>query len=332
MTRSRFSSVAAVAAGVALTMGAFSGAAQAQQMRGNINIDGSSTVYPITQKVAEMFNQEQPNVKIAVDFSGTGGGFKKFIAGTTDISDASRPIKPSEAQGLEDAGIEFIELPVAYDGLTVVVNPKNTAVKQLTVDQLKKIFLGPDPAKKWSDVDPSWPNEEIVIYSPGTASGTYDYFNEVVAGKEGKMRTDMNLNEDDNVLVRGVSGNPNAIGFFGVAYYEENKDALKAVPIVNKEGKAVSPTLETIESGEYNPFSRPLFIYVNAQSAKRPEVKAFVNYYLAEAADVVGEVGYAPLPRSIYTKAKSNFRKGDTGSDFLKDGENVEGSLTELYQ
>ena len=331
MIKSRFSSVAAVAAGVVVAASAWSGA-QAQQMRGSIDIDGSSTVYPITQKMAELFKEQQPDVKIAVDYSGTGGGFKKFIAGTTDISNASRPIKPSEAEGLEAAGIEFIELPVAYDGLTVAVNPKNTYVKQLTVDQLRKIFLAPTPAKTWKDVDPSWPAEEIVIYAPGTASGTYDYFNEVVAGKEGQMRTDMNLNEDDNVLVRGVAGNPDAIGFFGVAYYEENKDKLKAVPIVNKEGEAVLPTLETIESGEYNPFSRPLFIYVNAQSARRPEVKAFVDYYLAEASDRVGEVGYAPLPRAIYTKAKSNFRKRDTGSDFLKNGENVEGSLAEVYE
>jgi phosphate transport system substrate-binding protein len=273
-------------------------------------------------------------VRVTVGISGTGGGFKRFAKGETDISDASRPIKAAEAKAAAEAKIEYIELPVAYDGLSIVVNKGNQFVDKLTVDDLKKIFLAGNPAKTWRDVNPKWPAMEIKIYAPGTDSGTFDYFKEVVAHDKGtSIRSDMSVSEDDNVLVRGVSGEPGAIGFFGVAYYEENKDSLKVVPIVNpKTGKAVVPTAEAIESGEYAPFSRPLFIYVNSRSAARPEVKAFVEFYLDNAADLATEVGYVALPKGVYKMAETNFRKRKTGTAYLDDdGEKIDGPVTKVY-
>lgn len=314
----------------ALTAG---GAARGQNLAGTVAIDGSSTVYPITEAVAEEFRYEEPGVRVTVGVSGTGGGFKRFANGETDISDASRPIKAREAAAAETAGIAFIEIPVAYDGLSVVVNPANDFVDRLTVDQLRAIYLADDPARTWRDVNPAWPDRPIKVYSPGTDSGTFDYFKEVIVGEAGgAIRSDMSVSEDDNVLVTGVAGDAGAIGYFGFAYYQENRDKLRAVPIVNPAtGEAVPPTAKTIESGDYAPFSRPLFIYVNAESALQPAVRAFVEYYLDNAAFLAADVGYVALPTGVYDQARSNFRRLKTGTAYLKDGEKVEGPVSEVY-
>jgi len=305
--------------------------AQNRRLTGTVKVDGSSTVYPVTEAVAEEFASEAPRVRVTVGVSGTGGGFKRFVTGETDISNASRPIKGSEHKAAKSSGIEFIEIPVAYDGLSIVVNPANYWVESLTVDELKKIFLEGRAAKTWSDVRAGWPDTPIKIYAPGTDSGTFDYFKEVVAEDGGSIRSDMSVSEDDNVLVRGVAGEEGAIGFFGSAYYFENRDKLKAVAIDGGEGP-VLPTPETIESGEYAPFSRPLFIYVSKESAARPEVKAFVEFYLENAGRLAAEVGYVALPEAIYEKATRNFKTRKTGTHFLnKQGEKLSGSLTKLF-
>ncbi len=301
---------------------------------GKISVDGSSTVAPISDAVAEEFKKLHPKVVVNVSGNGTGNGFKSFAAKETDISDASRPIKPGEYEKLEAADIEFVELAVAYDGLTIAVNPKNTWVKQLTVEQLQKMFLGKDAAKKWSDLDPSWPKDDIQIFSPGTGSGTYDYFREVVTAETGKeLRNDMELNEDDNILVQGIAGSPNAIGFFGVAYYTENQDKLRAVPIVNAEdGKAYEPTVENIAGNLYAPFSRPLFIYVNADSLDRAEVQTFVEYYLDNVAELCERVGYVQLPESMLERSSTLLDEIRVGTHFVDDeGNSRKGALADIY-
>ncbi len=306
-------------------------AAQAQKLSGKVIVDGSSTVYPITEAVAEEFGKENRAVRVTVGISGTGGGFKRFAVGETDISDASRPIKLKEAQAAAGNGVEFIELPVAYDGLSIVVNKDNTWAKQLTVEQLKKIFLD-GGAKNWNEVDPSFPDVPLKIYAPGTDSGTFDYFKEVVVDK-GSFRADASVSEDDNVLVRGVAGDKGAIGFFGCAYYFENADKVHAVAIINDQGTAVLPNPQSIEDGSYNPFSRPLFIYVNKKSADRPEVNAFVSYYFEHGPELAEEVGYVKLPAGVYAKAKANFESRKTGSSYLAaDGHEVKGPITKVYK
>ncbi len=319
--------------GAVAGIGLAGGLAWAQDLAGQVSIDGSSTVYPITEAVAEEFSKDFPNVRVTVGISGTGGGFKRFANGDTDISNASRPLKQAERQALNNAGIEFIELPVAYDGITVVVNSSNTFVEQLSVEDLQKIFVEGQAARTWRDVNPAWPAETIKIYAPGTDSGTFDYFKEVVAPRKNMaIRSDMSVSEDDNVLVTGIAGDPYAIGFFGYAYYVENQDRLRAVPIVNNAGKSVMPVPQTIESGEYNPFSRPLFIYVSKAAANRPEVREFVKFYLENVPDLAGEVGYIPLPRQVYRQAERNFNEGRTGSNFIDDqGNPVEGSVVEIF-
>ncbi|TWT83240.1 Phosphate-binding protein PstS precursor [Planctomycetes bacterium CA13] len=306
--------------------------AQNTSLLGKVEIDGSSTVYPISEAAASGFTKDFPNVKVNVGVSGTGGGFKRFTIGQTDISDASRPIKAKEFSAAKDSGIRFYELPVAYDGLTLVVHKSNDWVDHLTVDEIKKIFTTEGAAKTWAEVRQGWPKNPIKIFAPGTDSGTFDYFKEVVAG-EGSLRWDMSTSEDDNVLVTGVSGSPNAIGFFGVAYYEENKDKLKSVAIVNPElNEPVSPTAQTIENGTYAPFSRPLFIYVNAQSFRRPEVKRFVAYYLLKAPELASKTGYVALPKTVYAQAMNHCRGGKVGTHYLTDEmEKRSGPVTELY-
>lgn len=308
--------------------------AQNKQLRGEIEIDGSSTVYPISEAAAATFNKDFPNVTINVGVSGTGGGFKRFTVGGTDISDASRPIKDSEFKAAKEKGIQFYEVPVAYDGLTLVVHKENDWVDQLTVDEIKKIFTTAGNAKTWSQVREGWPNREIKIFAPGTDSGTFDYFKEVVAGKTGALRDDMSTSENDNVLVTGVSGSPAAIGFFGVAYYEANKDKLKAVPVVNPAlSEPVSPTPTTIENGTYAPFSRPLFIYVNAKSFTRPEVRKFVAFYLQNAPDLAARTGYVALPKKVYEEVINRFRGRQTGTHYLTDEmEKRSGAVEEVYQ
>ena len=302
------------------------------KLTGSVKIDGSSTVYPITEAIAEEFAEEAPRVRVTVGISGTGGGFKRFSAGETDISDASRPIKAKEQKVCNEVGIEFIEVPVAYDGLTIVVNKENTWCDNLTVDQLKQIFLDGSTVMTWKDLDASWPATPIKMYAPGTDSGTFDYFKEVIVGKKGSIRSDMSVSEDDNVLVRGVSGDKGGIGFFGCAYYFENKDKLKALAIYN--GKTnVLPNSKTIESGEYAPFSRPLFIYVNKTALDKPAVQVFVDYYIDNAGDMAEEVGYVRLPETMYDRVRKNIASRKTGTQFIDgEGEKVHGALASVYE
>ncbi len=317
--------VAALGAAALLLGLAPDASAQASALRGNIVVDGSSTVYPITEAAAAAFRKEFPKVNVTVAVSGTGGGFKRFVVGETDISDASRPIKPKEFKQAKQNGVEFIELPVALDGLSVVLNPNNTWVKQLTIDNLKAIYLEGGKARKWSDLNPEWPDATIKVYSPGTDSGTFDYFKEVVAGKTGSFRPDMSTSEDDNVLVTGVSGDKYAIGYFGASYYFENKDKIRAAAIVNpKTGKAEMPTPENVISGAYAPLSRPLFIYVNTKSLRRPAMRKFVEFYLANAAKFATKVQYVSTSDKIAALAKDFLKKRRTGTVFVT-AENHEG-------
>ena len=282
-----------------------------------IKIDGSSTVYPITEAVAEEF-QKSTKIKVTVGESGTGGGFKKFCRGEIDIADASRPILQKEMDACKEAGVQYIELPIAYDGLTVVVNGKNDWVKSLSVDELKKIWNSGSSIKNWKQVNPAYPDKAMGLYGPGTASGTFDYFTEAINGKKGAHRTDYTPSEDDNVLVQGVSGNTGGIAYFGYAYYEENKDKLRAIPISAKAGApAVFPSQETVKNGSYQPLSRPLFIYINATAAAfKPEVKAFVNFYLENAPTLVQEVKYVPLPAEDYAAVKAHYKSMKPGTGF----------------
>ena len=290
-------------------------------------------MYPISEAAASRFIKQFPNVNVTVGVSGTGGGFERFTKGETDISDASRPIKDSEFAVAKTSGISFVELPVAYDGLTLVVHKENDWIDHLTLDEIKKIFTSEGNAKTWSQVRSGWPETEVKIFAPGTDSGTFDYFLEVVAGKNGSLRSDMSTSEDDNVLVTGVAGSPTAIGFFGVAYYEENKDKLKAVPVVNPEsGDAVSPDPQTIENGTYAPFSRPLFIYVNTKSLGRPEVKRFVDFYLKNAPEMAKQTGYVALPEAVYASAVKHARARKSGTHYITaEGEKRSGAVTEVY-
>jgi len=296
------------------------------QSRPTVQIDGSSTVYPVTEAVAEEFqNAKQGSILVTVGVSGTGGGFKKFCSGEesvqTDISNASRPIKDEEIEACKAAGIEFIELPIAYDALTVVVNPENP-VNSMTVDELRTIWekAGEGTITKWNQVNPSWPDAPLVLYGPGADSGTFDYFVEAVLGKDNDIRTDFTPSEDDNVLVQGVVRDPSALGYFGFAYYEENQDQLKAIAIDPGDGNPVLPSAETVNNGTYTPLSRPIYIYVNKASLDKPEVKEFVEFYLQNAPMLVGEVGYVPLPDEDYQKATERFQNVETGRVPLREG------------
>lgn len=276
---------------------------------GVVRVDGSSTVYPITEAVAEEFRVDQPNVKVTVGVSGTGGGFNKFSRGETDINDASRPIKEKEAETCSSNNVNYVELTIAFDGLAVLVNKENTWVDHFTVEELKKIWepSAQGTITKWSQIREGWPNETFNLYGPGVASGTYDYFTEAIVGRSGSSRGDYTASEDDNVLVQGIAGDINSIGFFGLAYYEENKDKLKLVGVDNGTGP-VLPTSETVKDGTYSPLSRPIFIYVSDVATKRPEVVEFVNFYLNNAPGLVSDVGYIPLPQEEYNKGLETFR------------------------
>lgn len=298
---------------------------------GAIRIDGSSTVYPITEAVAEEFRESSPDVRVTIGVSGTGGGFKKFAAGEIDVSDASRPIKHAERELAGGNGVSFVELPVAYDGLTIVVHPNNDWAGSLTVDQLRRIFTTDGTVSRWNELDPAWPDRAIKVYSPGTDSGTFDYFKEVMGGDR-SIRSDISVSEDDNVLVRGVAGDEGAIGFFGCAYYFENEGKLRAVPIDGGKGP-VEMSVKSIEDGTYAPFSRPLLIYVNARSADRPEVVAFIDFYLEHAGDLASEVGYVRLPDDLYARVRENWRARKPGTQFCEDdGTARHGPLAELYR
>jgi len=277
-----------------------------EQATGSISIDGSGTVFPVSEAVAEEFLKVEPKVKVTVGESGTGGGFKKFGTGVTDISDASREIKDEEIALCKENGIEYIKLTVALDGITVVVNKDNTWAKTMTVEELKKLWEPNSTVNKWSDIRAEWPNEEIHLYGPNTSHGTYDFFTEAIMGESGASRTDYNAVSDYNVAVQGIENDVNALGYFGLSYYEENSEKLGAVGIDNGNG-AVLPSLETVASNEYAPLSRSLFIFVNKKSAQRPEVQKFVNFYLENAPQLSKEVGYVPMPKSGYEKQKAAF-------------------------
>ncbi len=297
-------------------LGALPQAAMAQVVK----VDGSSTVYPITEVIAEDFQKSKKNaIKVTVGISGTGGGFKKFCRGETDVQNASRPILKSEMADCKAAGIDYIELPIAFDALTVVVNPKNRFIKSLSVEQLKRMW---EPAAQgkvmnWNQVDPSFPSAPLKLFGAGADSGSFDYFTEAINGKSKASRGDFTASEDDNVLVQGVSRDVNAIGYFGLAYYLENKDKLRAVPIVAGPGKpAVEPTSENVLAGNYQPLARPIFIYANVKSLAKAEVKEFVNYYLTHGAKAAKEVQYVPLPAKAYEIGKARVAGMKSGTIF----------------
>jgi phosphate transport system substrate-binding protein len=281
-------------------------------------VDGSSTVFPISEAMAEEFQKANPNVKITVGVSGTGGGFKKFCAGETDMSNASRPIKQEEIELCQKNNIEYVELPIAYDGLSVVVNPANDWVKCLTVDELKKMWEpeSQGKVKSWKDIRPSFPDEPLSLYGAGTDSGTFDYFTEAITGEKGKSRGDYTASEDDNTLVQGAAGSKGGLAYFGYAYYEQNQDKLKLVEVDGGKG-CVAPNPTTIADGSYVPLSRPEFIYIKKTALSRPEVKAFAEFQINPAnKKLISEVGYIPLPDPLYAAADIRLNKGVVGSVF----------------
>ena len=283
-----------------------------------IQIDGSSTVFPITEAVAEEFQKaKKGKIKVTVGIAGTGGGFKKFCRGETDISDASRPILKQEMEACKGAGVEYFELPIAYDALTVIVNPKNDWVKALTVPDLKKMWEPSAQGKvtNWNQVRSEWPNAPLKLFGPGADSGTFDYFTEAIVGKAKSSRGDFTASEDDNVLVQGIINDRNALGYFGFSYYVENQNKLKAVPIDTGKGP-VSPSPKTVEDGTYQPLSRPIFIYVSKKAMDKPEVKEFVEFYLKNAPSLVKQVKYVALPQSVYTTGAEHLKKGKVGTMF----------------
>lgn len=275
------------------------GAENSDDVSGSVQVDGSSTVFPIMEGVAEEFSIEYPDIQATIGISGTGGGFERFIAGETDMSNASRPIKEEEAQLLEEAGIEYTEFQVALDGLSVVVNSENDWVDYLTIEELKMIWLEESDVETWADVREGWPDEEILLFSPGTDSGTYDYFDEIILDGE-QIDREATLSEDDNILVQGTAGSRNGLAYFGYAYYAENQDTVKIVPIENSEGEVITPTSETVQDGSYEPLSRPLFVYVKNESVQENEaVYTFAKYTLEMAGEMAAEVGYVALDDSI---------------------------------
>jgi phosphate transport system substrate-binding protein len=285
-----------------------------------VKVDGSSTVYPITNAVAKAFQSANGNtIKVTVGISGTGGGFKKFCGGETDLSDASRPILREEMEICRAAGVAYLELPVAFDAITVVVNPKNAFLNSITVDELKRLWEPAAQGKltRWSQINAAWPNAPIKLFGPGLASGTFDYFTEAIVGKTKSSRTDYAASEDDNVLVQGVARNLNAMGYFGYSYYAENKNRLRAVPIAEKSGRvSVEPSLEAVINGSYRPLSRPMFIYASVKSLGRPEVNEFVRFYLKNAERLSKEVKSVPLPERAYALAADNLSRMKIGTVF----------------
>ena len=303
-------------------------------LQGDINIDGSSTVFPITEAMAEEFgNATGGNVRMTVGVSGTGGGFSKFCGGETHITNASRPIKQSEVDLCAEGGVDYVEIPVAIDGLSVMVNPANDFVECMTVDELHTIWRpeAEEVITKWNQVRPEWPDQNIGLYAPGVDSGTFDYFTETVNGESQASRADFLPSEDDNVLVTGISGDRGALGYFGYAYYAENADRLKLVAIDGGNG-CVLPNDETINNGTYSPLSRPLFVYVSAAAISEPHVKAFVEYYLDAANRAfISETGYIPFPDNIYGLALAKFRNGITGAAFGGDAR-LSGTVEEVLR
>lgn len=298
-------------------------ASPAANLQGDVVVDGSSTVFPITEAVAEEFQRANPNVRVTVGTSGTGGGFQKFCAGETAIVNASRPIEADEKELCQNSGINFVELPVAFDAITVVVNPENTWARELTTAELRKMW---EPAAQgritnWNQIRPDFPDAPLALFGPGTDSGTFDYFTEVINGEEGASRGDFTASEDDNVLVQGVAGNRNALGYFGLAYYEANRDRLERVAIDDGDDANgagfVLPSPETVLDGTYQPLARPLFIYVNSQKLDRPEVQAFVDFYLDPANQaLINDAGYIAMSEPVYQKVQARLAERKTGSLF----------------
>jgi phosphate transport system substrate-binding protein len=321
----------------ALALLAVSGAFHGASAQAVVQADGSSTVFPVTEAMAEEFQKANPNIKVTVGLSGTGGGFKKFCRGETDISNASRPITAAEQKACKEAGVEYIELPVALDALTVIVHPSNDWASEMTVAELKTIWQPEAQGKitNWKQVRSSFPDKPLVLYGAGVDSGTYDYFTAAIVGKEHSSRGDFTASEDDNVLVQGVAGDPNALGFFGLAYFEENADKLKAVKIkLNDAAPAVEPSVENARTGKYQPLSRPIFIYVSKKAAEaKPEVAKFVEFYQdpKHAVELVKEVGYVPLPEAALKAFQERFAKREIGTGFTgsKVGVSVEDLLKE---
>ncbi|MCX7979087.1 MAG: PstS family phosphate ABC transporter substrate-binding protein [Bdellovibrionaceae bacterium] len=284
-----------------------------------VKVDGSSTVFPITEAIAEDFQKsEQGKIRVTVGISGTGGGFKKFCRGETDVQNASRPISSSEMADCKSSGVQYLELPVAYEGIVIVVNKANNWVKEISVADLKKIWEPAAQGKitRWNQVNPSWPDKPLSLYGAGSDSGTFDYFTEAVVGKAKSSRGDYTPSEDDNTIVNGVSRDKYALGYLPMSYYENNKAKLTALGIIGAKGKAVYPTSATVENGAYAPLSRPLFIYVNAAALKREEVRKFAEFYLAHAPKIVPTVSYVPLPGKIYEIVRKNLREQKTGTVF----------------
>lgn len=280
---------------------------------GSIRIDGSSTVFPITAALVEVFRTKQPDVQVAAAEAGTGAGFKKFATGEIDIANASKPISTSQVEAATKGGVEFIELPIAYDGLSIVVNKDNTWLKSITTEQLSKIWNKDSKVKMWSDVDPSWPKQEIKLYGPTSDHGSYEYFNEVISGDKANARQDYEKTNDYNALVAGVGSNKGALGYVGFAYVKQNPGMLRVIPVDAGKG-AIEPSDETIMDGTYAPLSRPLLMYVNKKSAAKPEVKAFIEFALGEGKEAVSAAGFVPLPDDLYAKVLARFQAGKTGT------------------
>ncbi|MEX0907172.1 MAG: PstS family phosphate ABC transporter substrate-binding protein [Gemmatimonadota bacterium] len=312
MMRRTMWNTAAVAALLAATGCGGGDAGEPGDLSGSVQLDGSSTVYPISEAVAEEFAIEHGTaVRVTIGFSGTGGGFKRFCAGETEISNASRPITDAERELCTSNGVEFLELPVAIDGLVVAVNPANTFAECFTVDELRRIWEPASQVNSWSQVRDGFPDQPLKLYGPGTNSGTFDYFTEVIGGESGASRGDYTASEDDNVLVQGVEADESALGYFGYAYYIENEARLKAVAVDNGAG-CIAPNPETVKGGQYAPLSRPLFIYVSRTALERPEVVQFVRFYLESAPELVPAVGYVPLEAAEYEAGLSQIGPGAT--------------------
>lgn len=312
----RFPSLSFPVGAALLALAACGGSAgdDGAMLSGSVQIDGSSTVFPIAEAVAEEFQIANPDVRVTVGVSGSGGGFERFCNGETDLSNASRPIRESEVEECHDAGVEFTELSVAWDGLSVIVNPANDFAQCLTVEELRRVWAPDGGVSTWSDVRAEWPDEEIRLYGPGTDSGTFDYFTETILGESGASRPDFQASEDDNILVQGVAGDRYSLGYFGYAYYAENQDRLKLLQIDGGAG-CVAPSDETIEDGTYSPLARPLFVYVKHAALQRPEVRAYVDFMLSEAAMLVPATGYHALSEAQYQEGLAMIAEAASGTD-----------------
>jgi len=310
---------------------------QGQRLSGRVKLDGSSTVAPVMMTAAELFAAEQPRVKVTVGVSGTGGGFKKFLEKQpdlrTDISNASRPITATEVKQAADLGVAFIELPIAYDGMAVVVHPSNTFCNELTVEELWRIWEPQSKINNWKDVRAGFPDRALKLFGPGSDSGTFDYFTEAIMGKARASRSDYTASENDNALVQGVAGEPGGLGYFGYSYYEANHDRLKLLGIADQGGQPVKPNVETIRNGQYRPLSRPLFLYVNRDAAERPEVRAFLEFFFANAKAIIEHprVNYVALSDATYAAARQRLEKRITGTVYTDAGTHTK-SLDELYR